>query len=177
MSEAIKHDLNRFLASVECRALAMAEIAIWDRDEAMDIVQDAMIRLVKKYSDRPSVEWPPLFFRILTNRIRDIQRRRKVRNRVMSWFGSGEQDSYDPIMEAPDLDGATPAQEIEAMETHAAMQAAVARLPARQREAFMLRSLEGFNVAETAAAMACSAGSVKTHYSRALNALRQCLEE
>lgn len=177
VAEVLERDLNRFLASVERRALTMAEIGVRDRDEALDIVQDAMIRLVRSYSDRPPEDWAPLFFRILTNRIRDTHRRNKVRNRVMSWFSQGESEDYDPIAAAPDLDGATPGEELEAEEAHAALLAGVAALPARQREAFMLRSLEGLNVAATAKAMGCSVGSVKTHYSRALSALRACVEE
>jgi len=177
VADVVERDMNRFLASVERRALSMAEISVRDREEALDIVQDTMIRLVRSYGDRPAEDWAPLFFRILTNRIRDTHRRHKVRNRVMSWFGRGDEDDYDPIASAPDPDGASPREELEAEESHAALLAGVAALPARQREAFMLRSLEGLDVATTAKAMGCSAGSVKTHYSRALHALRACLEE
>ena len=176
-ASAKRRELDRFLAGVEKKALAIAEMSLWDRDEAMDVVQDAMIRLVRRYADRPPAEWTPLFFRILSNRVRDIQRRRQVRNRVMSWFGGGDDDAPDPIESAPDLDKATPAEELEAEEVHERLVAAVGALPARQREAFMLRSMEGFDTAATAAAMGCSEGSVKTHYSRALNALKAALAE
>ena len=173
-ASAKRRQLDRFLAGVERKALAIAEMSLWNRDDAMDVVQDAMIRLVRSYADRPEDEWTPLFFRILNNRVRDVQRRRQVRNRVMSWFG-GDDDGADPIETAPDLDQATPGEELEAVETHAQLTEAVRALPARQREAFVLRSLEGFDTAATAAAMGCSEGSVKTHYSRALNALKAAL--
>ncbi|MEO0578766.1 MAG: RNA polymerase sigma factor [Pseudomonadota bacterium] len=174
-ASAKRRQLDQFLAGVERKALAIAEMSLWDRDEAMDVVQDAMIRLVRSYSDRPEAEWAPLFFRILNNRERDVQRRRQVRNRFMSWFGGSGDDDHDPIAAAPNLDQATPGEELEALETHARLTEAVKQLPERQREAFLLRSLEGFDTAQTAEAMGCSEGSVKTHYSRALNALRAAL--
>ncbi len=168
--------LNAFLAGVERRALRIAEIGTGDRDEAMDLVQDAMIRLVRKYARRPEAEWAPLFFRILTNRVRDSQRRRTVRNRVMSWFG-GDEDGPDPVAEAPDRSTGAPEEELEMRETMATLEAGLRGLPARQQEAFMLRNFEGLDVADTAAAMGCSEGSVKTHYSRAVHALRARLGE
>ena len=171
-----EQQLNAFLAGVERRALRIAEIGTGDRDEAMDLVQDAMIRLVGKYARRPEAEWAPLFFRILTNRVRDSQRRRTVRNRVMSWFG-GDEDGPDPVAQAPDRSTGAPEEELEMRETMATLEAALRGLPARQQEAFMLRNFEGLDVANTAAAMGCSEGSVKTHYSRAAHALRARLGE
>lgn len=178
MTDAVERKLNRFLAEVEQRAFALTVLKIRDRDEAMDIVQDSMLRLVRKYSGRPPDEWTPLFYRILANRTRDLQRRRQVRNRVMSFFGSGsDEDEYDPLAAAPDRSGEEPDGLLEAEETHSVLSAAIRQLPERQREAFMLRSMEGFDVATTAAAMGCSEGSVKTHYSRALTRLRGALDE
>ncbi|MEM7276997.1 MAG: RNA polymerase sigma factor [Pseudomonadota bacterium] len=177
-SARLRRNLDQFLAGVEQRALAIAQISLHDYAESMDVVQDAMIRLVKSYANRPADEWTPLFYRILNNRIRDTQRRRKVRNRVMSWFGSGrDNEEPDPIASAPDRQTATPLEALEAEETHAKLSAAVAALPSRQREAFMLRSMEGLDTRSSAVAMACSEGSVKTHYSRALNSLREVLAE
>lgn len=171
-----ERQLNAFLAGVERRALRIAEIGTGDRDEAMDLVQDAMIRLVRKYARRPEEEWAPLFFRILTNRVRDSQRRRAVRNRVMTWFG-GDDEGPDPVAEAPDPSIGAPEEQLEMRETMATLETAIRELPARQQEAFMLRNFEGLDVAGTAAAMGCSEGSVKTHYSRAVHTLRARLGE
>lgn len=170
--------LNRFFADVEKRALRIAEISIRDRDEALDLVQDAMIRLARNYASKPADELAPLFYRILQNRIRDWQRRQAVRSRVMVWFGRGNEDNdYDPVAAAPDPAGRAPDEELESHEAMAGLEDALARLPARQREAFMLRTFEGLDVAGTAAAMGCSQGSVKTHYSRAVHSLRDTLGE
>lgn len=168
--------LNQFLAGVERRALRIAEIAIRDRDEALDLVQDAMIKLVNSYAGRAEAEWMPLFYRILQNGIRDWHRRAKVRNRVMSWFGRGSaDDDYDPVAEAPDPAGRTPDEQLQSNEAMQQLERALRDLPGRQREAFMLRTFEGLDVAATALAMGCSDGSVKTHYSRAVHALRENL--
>jgi RNA polymerase sigma-70 factor (ECF subfamily) len=168
--------LNQFLGNVERRALRIAEIAIRDRDEALDLVQEAMIKLVNNYSSRDEAEWMPLFYRILQNGIRDWHRRAKVRNRVMSWFGrGGADDDYDPVAEAPDPAGRTPDEQLQSSETMQRLERAVRELPGRQREAFMLRTFEGLDVAATAVAMGCSDGSVKTHYSRAVHSLRENL--
>ena len=171
--------LNQFLASVERRALRFAEIAVRNRDEALDLVQDAMIRLARNYAGRPEAEWTPLFYRILQNGIRDWHRRQMVRNRVMVWFGrtSEPSDDYDPVAQAPDPIGRTPDEQIESQQTMEKLEHAVLDLPARQREAFMLRTFEGLDVAGTALAMGCSEGSVKTHYSRAVHTLRDVLGE
>ena len=170
--------LNRFFAEVEKRALRIAEINIRDRDEAHDLVQDAMIKLARNYSGKPADEWAPLFYRILQNRIRDWQRRQAVRGRVMVWFGRGSEDNdYDPVAAAPDPMGRTPDEDLESHEAMTSLEDALGELPARQREAFMLRTFEGLDVAGTAAAMGCSQGSVKTHYSRAVHSLRETLGE
>jgi len=170
--------LNRFFADVEKRALRIAEISIRDRDEALDLVQDAMIKLARNYAGHPPDEWMPLFYRILQNRIRDWQRRQMVRNRVMVFFGRNtDEDDFDPIAAAPDPAGRAPDEELQSREAMRSLEDAVAVLPGRQREAFMLRTFEGLDVAGTAAAMGCSEGSVKTHYSRAIHSLRATLGE
>ncbi len=174
-----QQQLNRFLAEVERRALRIAEIAVRDRDEALDLVQEAMIRLARKYGERDSEEWPPLFYRILQNGVRDWHRRQAVRNRVMAWFGGGAtgDDEFDPVAAAPDPIGRTPDEELANDQAMDSLEKAVRRLPTRQREAFMLRTFEGLDVAGTAVAMGCSEGSVKTHYSRAIHSLRGVLGE
>ena len=170
-------ELNRFFAEVEGRALRMAEIAVRNRDDAFDILQDAMVKLARNYADKDAAEWPPLFFRILQNRVRDHHRRQAVRRRVMVWFGSSDEDDRDPVESAPDPFGRTPEQEVGSASGMGELERAVAELPARQREAFMLRALEGLDVRDTATAMGVTEGSVKTHYSRAVHSLRETLGE
>ena len=174
-----KRQLNQFLAEVERRALRIAEIAVRDRDEALDLVQDAMIKLAQKYSDRSNEEWTPLFYRILQNGVRDWHRRQAVRNRVMVWIGRKPSDDndYDAVAAAPDPMGRAPDEELSNSEAMQRLESAVHDLPLRQREAFMMRMFEGLDVAGTAVAMGCSEGSVKTHYSRAIHALREQLDE
>jgi len=172
--------LDRFLAGVERRAFRIAEMAVRDRDEALDIVQVAMLRLARNYAARPSEEWKPLFYRILYNGIRDWQRRRTVRSRIFGFLPGNRRDDDeeqdDPLERVSD--GAPDAtRRLMADEAMQRLEQALGSLPARQREAFTLRCLEGMDVAETATAMGCTAGSVKTHYFRALQTLRAQLGE
>jgi len=169
--------LERFLASVERRAFRIARIALGNDDDALDAVQDAMLQLARRYAARPSAEWAPLFYRILRNRLRDMQRRHAVRRRVLAWLpGLGREAdvSADPIELVPDA-GPTPPEQLATAQAMATLERALATLPGRQLEAFMLRTFEGLDVAGTAFAMGCSEGSVKTHYSRAVHALREKL--
>jgi RNA polymerase sigma factor (sigma-70 family) len=170
--------LDAFLAQVERRAFRMAELQLRQREDAMDAVQDAMLRLVRHYRGKPAAEWSPLFWGILRRRIVDLQRRRKVRSIVVGWLGGGRDDDGD---ELPTWEPADPGQDplgrLHDVQAYADMAAAVRQLPQRQREAFMLRMLEGLDVAETARAMGCSEGSVKTHLSRAMHHLRDQLED
>src|SRR6201996_377341 len=169
--------LNQFLAGVELKAFKIAQAALRHEDDALDAVQDAMLQLARAYSDRPAEEWKPLFYRILENRIRDMQRRRTVRGRVISWlpFRHDEDDEeQDPIAQAPSTDP-SPVKKLELDEAMGALEKALEQLPRRQQQVFLLRTLKGMDVAETAAAMGCSEGSVKTHYFRALQALREQL--
>jgi RNA polymerase sigma-70 factor (ECF subfamily) len=171
--------LDRFLGGIERRAFRIARMAVRDDDDALDIVQDAMIRLARHYGGRPSQEWRPLFYRILNNGIRDFMRRRRVRMRVMAWTSAPapmDEDAPDPVERAPDPRGG-PLEQLEEAEALATLEAGLAALPDRQREAFMLRALEGLDVADTAVAMGCSEGSVKTHYFRAVHALKGLLGE
>ena len=170
--------LDAFLAQVERRAFRMAELQLRQREDAMDAVQDAMLRLVRHYRDKPAAEWAPLFWGILRRRIVDLQRRRKVRSIVVGWLGGGRDDDGDelPAWEPADP-GQDPLGRLHDLESYADMAAAVRKLPTRQREAFILRMLEGLDVAETAQAMGCAEGSVKTHLSRAMHQLRDQLED
>jgi len=133
-----------------------------------------MLQLARAYADRPSQEWKPLFYRILENRIRDMQRRRTVRGRVIAWLpfrGDEDEEEPDPIAQAPSPEP-QPVRRLELDEAVGALEKALGGLPRRQQQAFLLRALEGLDVAATAAAMGCSEGSVKTHYFRAVQALR-----
>jgi RNA polymerase sigma-70 factor (ECF subfamily) len=171
--------LEAFLASVERKAFRIAQIGLRDADDALDAVQDAMLQLVRRYAARPAQEWKPLFYRILENRVRDQHRRRGVRNRLFAWLparGTDDVEASDPIAEADDP-APGPEALLESGEALAALEAALQRLPERQRQAFLLRNFEGLDVAGTALAMGCSAGSVKTHYFRALQSLRAMLGE
>jgi RNA polymerase sigma-70 factor (ECF subfamily) len=172
--------LDRFLAGVERRAFRIAQMAVRDRDDALDIVQGAMLRLARSYGQRPSEEWKPLFYRILYNGIRDFQRRRTVRSRLFGFlpgsFADDDEAQADPFERVADP-GPDPLRRLMADEAMQRLETALAELPARQQQAFVLRCLEEMDVAATAASMGCSEGSVKTHYFRALQALRAKLGE
>ena len=177
-------ELSDFLKSVDKRAFKRALYAVRDEDAALDIVQDTMIRLSEKYVDRPPAELPLLFQRILTNATMDWFRRQKVRNAVVRNFSDFESPGSDAefdILETLEALGGSLATESSADTASRAqillsIEAEVARLPGRQREAFLLRYWEELDVAETAAAMGCSEGSVKTHCSRAVHALSTALK-
>lgn len=170
--------MDAFLAQVERRAWRMARFTLNDPEEAMDAVQDAMLRLVRHYHNKPATEWAPLFWSILRRRIVDLQRRRKVRSIMVGWLGGGsdghggELPTWEPASHDPD-----PLQRLEDHQAMADLRQAMDKLPTRQREAFTLRVLEDLSVADTATAMGCSEGSVKTHLSRAMHALREQLED
>lgn len=158
----------------------MAECALGNRDDALDVVQEAMTQLCQRYAVRPAEEWRPLFYRILQNRIRDHYRRNAVRNRFRTWLkpSGGYEDSsaVDGIQTAVDADAATPEELLERDRAMQQLQAVLRQLPQRQQQAFMLRVWEGMDVAATAGVMQCSEGSVKTHLSRALARLREQLD-
>lgn len=176
--KAQEQQLNRFLQEVESRALVIAELATRNREEALDLVQESMMAFVRSYRDKPAEQWPPLFHRVLQNRIRDWYRRSKVRSRIFGWLGVGsDPDEGDPISEAPDPRNQGPENQLQLEAAGGATLQALAELPERQRQAFLLRNWEGLDVRQTASAMGCSEGSVKTHLSRAIQALRLRLEE
>jgi RNA polymerase sigma-70 factor (ECF subfamily) len=171
--------LDRFLAGVERRAFRIAQLSLGDRDDALDVVQGAMLRLARSYGGRPSEEWAALFFRILFNGIRDAQRRRSVRSRIFALLPGdrdGDDDAGDPFEQIAG-GGPEPDRQLMTDEAMQRLESALGELPSRQQQAFVLRCLQGMDVAETAKAMNCSEGSVKTHYFRALHALRAKLEE
>lgn len=154
-------------------------MSVQDRDVALDMVQDAMISLARKYAKKPSKEWPPLFYRILQNRIRDWQRRQTLRNRIMivPRKNADEHEYWQPVENAPDRAAAGPQQTVQKDAAIERLYQAVAELPQRQREVFLLRAIEELSVDHTAATLDIANGSVKTHYSRALKNLRDKLGE
>ena len=181
---ASRPELSAFLAGVERRAYKQAQYAVRDGDAALDIVQDAMLRLAEKYGGRPVEELPLLFQRILQNAIRDYFRRQKVRSTwttlLSALFPHRGDDDADPL-EMLEADGrlgrsGSPLDSLEQSQLFDLIEAELRRLPARQREAFLLRYWEELDVAETALAMGCSEGSVKTHCSRATHALAAALK-
>ena len=172
--------MNQFLAGVERRAFRMAEIATGNRDDALELVQEAMLSLVQRYGDKQEADWGPLFHRILQSRIRDWYRRTAVRNKIKGWLSFGhhdDEDAIDAIQLAADTHGKCPEKSAINDGSTEAMINAIKALPLRQQQAFLLRNWEGMNAAETAQAMNCSQGSVKTHYSRAVHSLRATLED
>ena len=183
---ATEQELSDFLQSVEKRAFKRTVYAVRDEDAALDIVQDAMIRLAQRYGDRIAAELPLLFQRILGNATMDWFRHQKVRNAVLRNFSDfepagGGDDDFDLLehlsSQSPNGEAAEGADAGAARaQTLLLIEEEVARLPARQREAFLMRYWEEMDVAETAAAMGCSEGSVKTHCSRAVHALAKALQ-
>ena len=181
---ATEKELSHFLEGVEKRAFKRTAYTVRDDDAALDIVQDAMIRLAEKYADRPAAELPLVFQRILSNATMDWFRRKKVRNAVVQNFSQfesfGEDGDFDLLESLEAADGGTAsesaADSVSRAQILLVINEEVERLPARQREAFVLRYWEEFDVAETAAAMGCSEGSVKTHCSRAVHALAKALK-
>ena len=179
---ATREELADFLAGAERRAYKQALFALRNEDNALDVVQDAMLKLAEHYSDRPAQELPLLFTRILQNSIHDFFRRQKVRSTwitLLSAFGGNQDSDEDPLETLEAAEGTQAAEsaadQAERAQIVAIIEQEVAKLPARQREAFLLRYWEDMDVAETAATMGCSEGSVKTHCSRATHALAQAL--
>ncbi len=175
-------ELSDFLASVEKRAFKQALFAVRNEESALDIVQDSMMRLAEKYGDKPLDELPMLFQRILQNAIRDYFRRQKVRSMwttLLSAFSGPEDDDHDPLdtLESADRDhkSESPQAQLEQRQTLGVIEREIEKLPPRQREAFLMRYWEEMDIAETAAAMGCSEGSVKTHCSRATHTLAAAL--
>lgn len=173
---ATTRELSDFLEAVERRAFKQTTYAVRDDHAALDIVQDAMMKLAEKYGDKPVAEFPMLFQRILQNTMRDFWRRQKVRNlwtTLLSSFGSSEEGEDRDPLETIDVedDSDEPSVQLERSQTIKLIEIALGKLPTRQREAFVLRYWEDMDVAETAKIMGCSDGSVKTHCSRAVHAL------
>lgn len=178
MNSTQSQQLEEFLMKTERRAFRMAQLSTRNREDALDIVQDAMMQLASKYANKPADHWAPLFYRILNNRIMDFHRKNSTQSRWRVWFSKNVRDdeSYDPIQHAPS-DDLSPGAVADLEDTVERIDHFVQQLSPRQRQAFLLRAWEGMGVAETAKIMKCSQGSVKTHYSRAVHFLREQLQE
>ena len=180
--------LEAFLARIENQAYRIARMALWDHELALDIVQDSMLRLVEHYRDKPQAEWPALFFTILRNRINDARRQRQIQERIgriIPLFGhrpDGEpQEEVDLLELGLGVDGARrdsdPENLLSAQRVRQSIEAAVRRLPERQRQVFMLREGQELSVKETSQILGCSEGTVKQHHFRAMQTLRHLLAE
>lgn len=176
-------EMDRFLEGVEHKGYRMALYALRDRDTALDVVQDAMLKLYEKYSERPAKEWPALFFTILNNRITDVRRWRMLRQsagKLVSFFRSRPDEEEDDLLEAGlgvDQDEREPEQSAYGKQLGRYINRAVSNLSERQRQVFLLRETQGFSVRDTANILGCSEGSVKQHHFRAMQALRVELAE
>ena len=168
--------LDRFCAEVRPRATRMALIELRDAAMAGDVVQDSLLKLVSNYQDRPDEEWAPLFYSILRNRITDMHRKRKVERIFDFFFSSDEEEDQPPSWEAVADTALGPEAEVANVQLAGRIADAIAALSPRQREAFLLREMEGLSIVDTAMAMKVSEGSVKTHHMRALTRLRELLE-
>jgi RNA polymerase sigma-70 factor (ECF subfamily) len=168
-------EMASFLASVEQKAFGMAMFALKNREQALDTVQDAMLQLVQRYRQRPAEEWPPLFHRILQNAITDQHRKRRWSQLIRPW--RDEADEQWGQNAVPDTQQVPQAEHLHQARAFKRLQQALQQLPLRQQQAYLLRHWEGLDVKATALAMQCSEGSVKTHLSRALAALKIELAE
>lgn len=170
--------MQAFLAAIEGRAFRIAQIATRDRDEALELIQDSMMKLVQKYSGQNAEEWTPLFYSILQSRIRDWHRRQAVRSRFRTWFvRHDDEDEEDALEQYPAADSCEPSTRLENEQFATRLNKELGALPYRQQQVFLLRVWEGLDIAQTAAVMQCSESSVKTHHARALERLREQLEE
>lgn len=169
--------LNTFLVSVEARAYRMAKLATRDEDEALDIVQDAMMKLARHYSDRDPEQWRPLFFRILQNRIMDRHRREAVRRRWFCWRTDRLAEEPDSVSDPGDEGSSDPEAALVGERMSETLLTEIEAMPVRQQQCFLLRYWEGLSVQQTADIMKLDTGSVKTHSHRALRKLNQVIEQ
>lgn len=168
--------METFLKSIERQAFRVALFACNNQDDALDLVQDAMCKFVDKYSQKPQLEWKALFYKILQNKIRDFYRREAIRSRWRIWLGKdNEEDTEEPVEQLADPLAMNPEKETDLKETFSRLQSELMKLSLKQQQVFLMRAWEGLSVKETATAMSCSEGTVKTHYFRATEQLRKKL--
>ena len=173
--------IDQWLKDIGRRALMMAEFAVHDRDISQDLVQDSLLAFISRYADKPAEQWTPLFYTILRSQIMDWKRRQARRSKWLTWFsghnGDDGDDEEDPIHSIATPTDENPATLLANANDIAIVQRILSRLPERQQQAFLLRAWEGLDISTTANIMDCGESSVKTHYSRALLALRLGLNE
>lgn len=178
--EATPQTMEAFLAEIEKKAYHMAAFATKSHADALDLLQDSMIKLVSNYADKPAEQWKPLFYKILQNRIRDWHRQQKVKNLIFFWQSpqKSDDDGDDWLVESQMVDekSLTPESDIAKAQQQQAALGHLKQLSDKQQQCFLLRSWEGMSTAQTAEIMECSEGSVKTHYSRAVTKLRELME-
>ncbi|WP_163930165.1 RNA polymerase sigma factor [Paraferrimonas sp. SM1919] len=168
-------EIAEFFAQVEGRALQMARTSTRNLDEAMDIVQDTMLKLISNYSDKASEDWTPLFYRILQNKITDWHRKQTLKKMLYMTPVSVDEDFQDYLTEG--IDHHNSEKQTQLNDATQAMQLHLSQLPLRQQQVFMLRCWQGFSTAEAATIMGCTQGSIKTHYSRALAKMQAALKD
>ncbi|MDC1436666.1 RNA polymerase sigma factor [Gammaproteobacteria bacterium] len=178
--------MAKFFSSIEKRAFRRAQIATGNTDDALDIVQDAMVSLINKYSNKEVQDWELLFHKILSNRIMDWHRRTAIRKRFGTWISSNDKGSFKDSSKDGTTDMGEPEFEDEKMpspeslvqtgQSIAMLEEALQELPLKQQQVFLLRAWEGLSEKETAVAMSCSVGTIKSHYSRARTFLKNKLE-
>lgn len=178
--------LEQFFSAQEDRAFYIAYGALWDRESAMDAVQESMLRMVEYYRGKPAKEWPALFRTVLNSKINDIRRKRMLeqgKHKLVSLTGlfrHNEDDSETTEYELPDNhrdDITAPEVDLVAGEIRARVKSAIQSLPDRQRQVFILREWRGLSIRETAMTLGISENSIKQHHFRAMRTLRKQLAE
>lgn len=176
MDENTRQQLDQFLARFETEAYKVSLIVTQNREDALEVVQDSMLKLVQKYSHKSVAEWRLLFFRILQNKLRDYQRRQQVK-KFFHFASSKTEHEPDPVEQITDPAPSSPENKLHSEHALDNIQQLLTQLPLRQREVFLLRAWQEFSTRETAFALSISEGSVKTHYKRAIDYLRSQLGE
>lgn len=173
--EPTTYNLDAFLSSVEAKAFRMAQFATHSEADALDIVQDAMIKLCERYADKPD-DWKPLFFKILENKILDWHRKQQIQRKLFFWRKNVEDDEEQSELPEREDDSDNPELGLIGEQTGEKLLNAIAELPIKQQQCFLLRSWEQFSIKETASAMGINENSVKTHYLRACQKLQEHLQ-
>jgi RNA polymerase sigma-70 factor, ECF subfamily len=176
MDESVRQQLDQFLARFESEAYKLSFVSTQNREDALEVVQDSMLKLVHKYSHKSVDEWRLLFFRILQNRLRDYQRRKQFRQ-LFQLLPTKAHEQADKVEQLKDPTPDSPESSLHSENAMHTIQQALGQLPLRQQQVFLLRAWQEFSTKEAAFALSISEGSVKTHYKRAIDQLRSQLGE